>query len=356
LTRRKGISRITSFAQENWLIRTDLVLLDARKPWRSATRFFNVFKNYGSLRAMSAASPNMTQSGSTRKPRIVDVEMHLSTYDRVSGVLLALLLLIGGAVGVMFLLWLVSTIAFAPAARPIKLVENIAGRGDHAEGFARDAEAPGEDEMPEFQEPQIETALESVSDVVSTVTASMDVIDTASPYTGKGKGGLGDSRPPGPLGEGENIIPRWERWEIRWTSNSLNAYSQQLDFFKIELGAVGGKKEVDYAFNFAKPKPDTRSGLSKDEKRLYMTWKAGTLKQFDQQLLVRAGIATANRTIMQFYPELVEDTLASIEMENAKKLGHPNTKEFLRTVFGVRVESRGSEFYVIDQRFRPAPR
>jgi hypothetical protein len=253
------------------------------------------------------------------------------------------------------LLWLVSTIAFAPAARPIKLVENIAGRGDHAEGFARDAEAPGEEEVPELQEPQLETALQAVTDAVTSVSASMDVLDTVSNTTSHGAGGMGDSRPPGPLGEGENIIPRWERWEIRWTSTSISAYASQLDFFKIELGAVGGKKQIDYAFNLAKSRPDTRVGESKNEKRLYMTWKGGTLKEFDTQLLNRAGVATGNRMIMQFYPEEAEDTLAWIEMENAKKLGHPSVKEFYRTVFGVRVQSRGSEFYVIDQRFRPAP-
>src|SRR5688572_31433599 len=139
----------------------------------------------GSSLGMSAVSPNAPQARPTTnskivKSKIVDVQMNISTYDQVSGILLALLMLIGGAVGVMFLLWLVSTIAFAPAARPIKLVENIAGRGDHAEGFARDAEAPGEEEMPELQEPQLETALDAVTDVVSTVAASMDVFDTAS--------------------------------------------------------------------------------------------------------------------------------------------------------------------------------
>lgn len=306
---------------------------------------------------MSAATPPMQRAEipAAEKNSLVDVPMRVSSYDQVAGLLLAALFLIGGGVGVLFLAWLMATIVFAPAARPIKLVENVAGRGDHAAGFARDIEAPGEEEMPELQEPQLQTALEAVTDAVSTVSASMDVFDSQSPNTSKGKGGLGDSRPPGPLGEGDNIIPRWERWEIRWASASLSSYAQQLDFFKIELGAVGGKKDVDYAFNLTKGKPDTKAGPSKNEKRLYMTWKGGTLKQLDQQLLARAGISTSNRTLMQFYPEETEDMLAWVEMENAKKLGRPNVKEFLRTVFGVRPAGRGFEFFVIEQRFRPAP-
>lgn len=298
--------------------------------------------------AAKPASPHSRQ-------HLVDLPIKTTNYDRVAGMLVSLLLLIGGSVGVLFIVWLTTVLVFAPAPVPVKLVENVAGRGDHAAGFARDLEAPGEEEMPELQEPQIQTALEAVTDAVSIVAASMDVFDTTSVTTSKGKGGLGDSRPPGPLGEGDNIIPRWERWEVRYISNSINAYAQQLDFFKIELGAAGGKPNIDYASNFGQGKPDTRQGPTKDEKRLYMTWKSGTLKQFDQQLLGRAGINTNGRMLMQFYPEETEDRLAWIEMENAKKLGHPNVKEFLRTVFGVRAVGRGFEFHVIEQRFRPAP-
>jgi hypothetical protein len=87
-----------------------------------------------------------------------------------------------------------------------------------------------------------------------------------------------------------------------------------------------------------------------------MTWKGGTLREFDEQLLIRAGIATGNRTLMQFYSEETEDTLAWLEMEHAKTKGRSSAKEFLRTVFGVQPKGRGYEFYVIDQRFRPAPR
>jgi hypothetical protein len=263
-----------------------------------------------------------------------------------------LLILIGGAVAIMFVIWLTMTLVFTQRSVPVKLVENIAGRGDHAEGFERDLEAPGLEEMPELAEPQLEATLEAVTDAVSTVAASMDVLDTASTVTGKGEGGLGDSRPPGPSGEGEDIIPRWERWRVRWSSAGLPAYTQQLDFFKIELGAAGGTPNVDYAFNLTKSRPDRRSGPPEQEKRLYMTWQSGTLQAYDRQLLSRAGISTNDRLLMQFYPEIVEDRLAELEMENG---GGRSVKEFLRTIFGVRQVRGGYEFHVIEQRFRPAP-
>jgi hypothetical protein len=234
----------------------------------------------------------------------------------------------------------------------VKLVENIAGRGDHAAGFARDLEAPGMEEMPELTEPQLEATLEAVTETVSSVAASVDVLDTPSMATGKGEGGLGDSRPPGPLGEGENIIPRWERWEVRWSATSVDAYAQQLDFFKIELAAAGGSPTIDYASNLARPTPTRRSGPPDQEKRLYMTWRSGTLEAFDRTLLARAGINAQGRILLQFYPEEVEDQLAWMEMQNG---GGRSVKEFLRTVFGVRSVRGGYEFHILEQRFRGAP-
>lgn len=316
----------------------------------------------GYLRWLKVAAKNgddMAIAGNSSKPIVTDPEsqsMKVSLYDRVASMLITLLLLVGGTVGCIFFVWLMTVLVFGTTAVPIKLVENAAGRGDHAEGFARDPEAPGMEEMPELAEPQLEAALEAVTDAVSSVAASADVIATASTATSKGKGGLGDSRPPGPLGEGDNLIPRWERWEVKWESKSIAAYATQLDFFKIELGAAGGKPNIDYAFNLSKGRPDTRTGPSKDEKRIYMSWRGNTpLKAFDQTLLTRAGIAYQGRLMVQFYPEEVEDRLAWIEMENAKSLGHSSVKEFLRTVFGVRPQGRGYEFFVQDQRFRPAP-
>ena len=84
-----------------------------------------------------------------------------------------------------------------------------------------------------------------------------------------------------------------------------------------------------------------------------MSWRSGTLRQFDQTLLARAGIQTANRQILQFYPQAIEDQLAALEMEHARRSGHPHVEEFLRTIFGVASRGDEFEFQVIEQRFRP---
>ncbi len=275
--------------------------------------------------------------------------------------LIALILLVGMAVTLMFLIWLTTVLVFTADQVPVVLVENPAGRGDHAEGLERDVEPPGAEELEEVTEPQIENLLEAVTDVVSTQAAALDSMATDAPVSSKG-GGLGDSRPPGPLGEGDDIIPRWERWQIQYDTGDISAYAAQLDFFHIELGAIGGgRTEVDYAINVSKARPDSRSGTGDAEKRLYMTWTSGTLADFDRQLLVRAGIPVGRRIIVQFYPKPVEDRLAYIEMEAAAKKKPEDLtpaeqlqwqKSFAKTIFGVRRAGSGYEYYVVSQKFR----
>ncbi|MCU0874180.1 MAG: hypothetical protein MUE50_17725 [Pirellulaceae bacterium] len=281
--------------------------------------------------------------------------MRTGAYDSVASLLIALLMMVGIVVGSLFIIWLTNRLMFTQKTVPVELVE-FAGRGDHAAGFARDLEPPGPEELEEeMYEPQVEATLEAVTDVVTTQTAALDAIATAAEATVKGGGGMGDSRGPGPEGEGRSdIIPPWERWEIRYTTSGLDPYARQLDYFKIELAAAGGTPLVDYAFNLAKAKPDRRTGKPEDEKRMYMSWQntGGPLAAFDRALLGRAGIGTQRRMVLQFYPKETEMKLLRLEAENAKGR---DARAFLKTIFGVRPAGSGYEFFVIDQFFRPPP-
>lgn len=281
------------------------------------------------------------------------VRMAVSAYDRAASWVIALNVLVGFAVLLLFLLWLSQVIELRGEQSAVVLVENVAGRGDHAAGFARDMEPPGTDELQEEVEPSLEQMLEAVTDVVSTQVAALDSLQTAHATSSTGAG-QGDSRPPGPLGEGDDIIPRGERWEIRYNANNLEAYRQQLDFFQIELGVVGGgEAQVDYARNLRKPQPDVYRGPGgESEKRLYMLWASGALRQFDRDLLRAAGIKTAGRIVLQFYPQAVEDRLALLEMEYAKSKGKSSVKQIQRTIFGVRRQGAGFEYVVEDQTYR----
>ena len=315
-------------------------------------------------------------------------DMKVTPYDRVSSLLVSLLILVGTCVLVLFLIWLSKRVLLIATTVPVpvEMVELLeySGRGDHAAGFGRDAELgagdvdePSEaasDANPDTSAQAMTDQMTALDNIASETAVAVDsapsdsIFATAGPKantpsgdsygvgTGKGKG-IGDSRRPGPLGEGrDDIVPPWERWEVRFTTAGLQAYAKQLDFFHIELGAMGGgSSDVDYAANLTKAKPDRRVGKPDAEQRLYMTWRdeSSPLATFDRQLLERAGINTRRRVLLQFFPKDIERLLLTLEAPQVK--GH-DPRSVLKTVFGVREAGAGYEFHVVEVRYRPVPK
>lgn len=276
--------------------------------------------------------------------------------DIVASLLMSLLYVVGLIVFLLFILWLTTT--FTWKAGEIIIDEQVPGRGDHAEGFERDIEPPGAEEVEELAEPTLAETLEAVTDAATSVAASLDSVNSDATASVSGTG-RGDSRPPGPLGEGEDIVPRFERWELKFQAKGLKPYATQLDFYKIELGCIGGGVQtVDYAFNLAGA-PSKRSGTSAEEnkkQRLYFMWRQeNKLKQYDTQLLGQAGVQTGGRQILKFIPKPVEDELAQIEMRYAISKGHDHVREIQKTIFESQPSGSGYEFVVIEQRYRQVP-
>lgn len=299
---------------------------------------------------MSTATESTTAaSGATTQ-----VELRVSAYDRVASLLVSLLILLGGSV--LAMLAIAISLREGPKPQviaPITVIEEGYGRGDHEAGTARDEKNRQVDEIDEFFPPQIDDSVQAVSQVVATDITLLESLDDQVVSSGTGTG-RGDSRRPGPLGEGgEVVVPRWERWQIRFNSANMDEYASQLDFFGIELAAMGGgKPTVDYALKLLQDQPQRRSGASDQEKRLYMTWRSGEMIQADKQLLAKAGIDTTNRLVLQFYPPATETLLAGLEQQ---RLGNHTLRDVKRTSFGVRGTKGNYEFYVIAQEYRFVP-
>jgi hypothetical protein len=271
------------------------------------------------------------------------VQLEVSAYDRAASLLVALLVLVGFFVILLFLIWLTNRVFATQLTVPVEFLDEMAGSPDAALGAGRDFEEPGVEELQNLAEPSVQDVLAAVSETVSAQAAATEGFLDA---TAQGHG-VGDRRSPGT--GGSDIVPRWQRWEIRFASTSPDGYARQLDHFGIELAAVGGSATIDYAHNLGQPVPQRRSGRGDEEKRLYMTWRSGRLQDIDRELLDRAGVATQGRLVVQFYPPQVEQTLARLERERA---GRRSLKEIRKTVFGVRSGGRGYDFYVIDQEYR----
>ncbi len=266
----------------------------------------------------------------------------VSAYDRTAALLVALLVMVGVFVSMLVVIWITSRVFTTQQAVPVEFIEELSSRGDAALGSARDLEEPGLEEVEDLNEPQLEQTLEAITNVISAQQATLDTLEGEARSSTKGRG-LGDSRVAGPGGEG-NTIPRWERWQIEFNATTLAEYADKLDFFGVELAALGGgSKQIDYAFNLTKKKPDTRSS-SEDDKRIYFTWSHGSLRAGDRDLLARAGITTQDRLLVQFYPAKVENMLALLEN---KELGGSPLDSVKKTVFGVVGKPGSYEFVVL---------
>lgn len=292
------------------------------------------------------------RSKASSLPRAVrPQELVVSKFDKVSSLLLAAVMFVGILVALLFLLWLTSGKPKPITVYP-EIVENPAGRGENAEGFERDFEPPGAEEVEDLMEPTVEDTLQAVTDAVSSVPASFEAVDSNATANTAGTG-KGDSRPAGPMGEGDDIVPRFERWKLKFAAKSLNAYAVQLDYYEIELAAIGGDiNGVDYASNVSAA-PQKRRGASKDEERLYFMWTTpGPLMQYDRQLLQRAGVALPGRQMLKFIPKNLENMLAAIELEYAESRGHNSVTEIAQTIFESRPAEGAYRFEVIDQKYR----
>ena len=271
--------------------------------------------------------------------------------DVVASLLMSSFMITGPTVFVLFLIWFTSTYKWEDGGIIVDPEPAAAGRGDHAEGFARDIEPPGAEEADFLTEPTLAESLEAVTDAVTSVAATMDNVDTDTNATAVGSG-RGDSRPPGPLGEGEDIVSRFERWELKFMAKDVKSYASQLDFYKIELGCIGKSKLVDYAFGFS-GSPQKRAGKGSDEKRLYFMWRQeGPLVAFDRQLLGQAGVQTQGRQMLKFIPKELEDKIYQTEMKYAISKGHSKVRDIAKTVFESQPVSSGYDFVVIEQRYR----
>lgn len=271
--------------------------------------------------------------------------LSVSKYEMASAALVTALILFGTALLLMVAVWLTSRVWVKQTALAPQLIEPLPGGGGDG-GDSREYAEPAEQEEFETPEPDLQESLDAITDLVTPETTQLSNTDSTANF---GHGGGGGSGGMGGPGTGRQL-PRWDRWEIRYDSSSLANYAKQLDFFKIELAALGGgRKQIDYASNLSAANPRKRTGTNDD--RIYMTWRSGPLAVADAQLLAKAKIPTDGRITVQFLPLEIENQLAVLEDAALKKRSIPLEK-VAKTTFGVVSEKGGYTFTVLDVKRR----
>jgi hypothetical protein len=282
--------------------------------------------------------------------------MQVSAYDRVSSLLLALLMTTGAAATVLFFLWLsakVITPQVATETEIIEVSEDGEGGGDGRPAGGSQLDTPSDEPFvgKDKESTDVTQELNVLGATVAAKAIELDDPELMAPKRqgsfGSGGGiygGFGDGRG---MGHGPGK-PGWPRhWEVMFSKSTLDVYARQLDFFKIELGILLPDNRIIYAYNLAKSKPDTKivANPALNEKRYYLTWRKGEMEQADRDLLAKAGIEVGDRLILKFLPQNIELLLMGLE----KSFNGLTPKDIKKTRFGVQPDGGGFKFYVLEQ-------
>jgi len=331
---------------------------------------------------MATAPAPVKPSRGPAKPKPV---IGITNYDKASSGVMLMAVAFAGLLSGLIALWFsVRTIEPEP---PVMPVEIIAREGGYEDGdidgtgeFNLNPTDPNSALAPGMAE-QTSGATEALSDIAEAVSADVsdslsgegsgDVVqafDTAmaAPSVNKnptgedfevggtGSGGRGGS-PTGngrkPLGTGGGLrggIAREDRWVVRFDEGTLDEYAKQLDFFKIELGALFPDGRLVMITNLAAAKPtmrETRSG--KGEQRLYFRWRGGGRAKVDNDLFKKAGINAEPAILLHFYDPNTENLLANVEQQYRNR----KTTEIRKTYFAVRKEANNYRFAVTSQSY-----
>jgi hypothetical protein len=290
-------------------------------------------------------------------------QLRVSSYDKVSSWIVALLVITCVTVGALFIIYITSHFILGDFAVPVTPISTGGGGTGGVGGTPGDGEVdtPGAEDATAFDEPQIQDTLSALATAVSSRTAILadEQLDIgAQPTEGRGDnrtpgfgggrgggvgGGIGSGFGPGRGGPAE------PRREIRFEPSNLQEYAQWLDFFKIELGVLGQDNKVYYAYNLSHEKPDTRVGDPAKEIRLFMNPTDSQFAALDRQLVAKAGIGDKGRIILQFYPPEAQGILISLEQ---KRAGTRKPETIRGTVFRVTHTGNRFEFSVEDQTYR----
>ena len=265
-------------------------------------------------------------------------------YEHARSWLVALLFLITVANVGLFIVWL-STFDFRQQDGPT--IPNTPTSFPLETGGPMEMARPDLGELSDLTlEPTLnDELLNRLQQETSGIAVSVPLHGSEFPGEGDGDetGNGGDGRGPGP-----DMIPHWDRWEMKFDNTSRKRYARQLDYFKIELGVIGGSPLVDYARDLSRATPKTRRGKSTDEKRIYMTWRRGNLVRFDEQLLRAADIPTKKRIVLHFLSDELTETLLKLEDAYTDR----PMEEWEKTVFTLRQKGDKYEWRVSEQTYR----
>ncbi|QDV51322.1 hypothetical protein [Gimesia fumaroli] len=282
--------------------------------------------------------------------------MRVTQYDQVSSSLIAVVIALIIAVLWLSIVWITNRLPQTENEVALEMIDLAGGAEDGSpdesllvESPEDPVDDPSQIDTPE-EENQVEEMLDSVVELSDKATQQVQQ-QTQTDLTNSGKMGsaAGTGKRALGFGPGKKGLPREQRWFIKFSDRgSLIDYAKQLDYFKIELGALLKNGQMIYLSNVSSDKPVTRTASSgANEKRLYMTWQGGQRRTSDLSLFKKAGHDVTGAILFHFYPKETENKLLTKE----KAYRNKKFDEIRRTYFTVRGDRRGYDFEVTRQTY-----
>ena len=293
----------------------------------------------------------MAETSTTDRSDATPERLDVSPYDRVSSLMISLLLTAGLTTVVLVAGWLSIRIyqSRQSGCVPVGAIIDDIGEGGGQSGGSsrlddtlteRDAgpDAGSADPVPDA------AVIRAAADGSAADAAAID--DPWDSQRSRQPSGTGPND-----GEGHGRKGRPRNWEVVFGKGlTLDEYARVLDFFKIELGVVRPGGKIEYAFHLSRARPDTRTITEayKNEQRYWLRWTDSELKQADDALLQRAGVDPEG-WLLKFVPRQTELLLLNLELAAA---GSDRRGDVKRTRFGVRKTTEGYAFFVLEQTYK----
>lgn len=256
-------------------------------------------------------------------------------FDRVSSFLMAVVLGAILVVGWLALIYITNQAYAARVTAPLQIIDVYGGGGGSPEGTAGSTEkidiagadaaamaSNNEEPAGDFEQPSVQQLPGAMLETVVEAGQNLAEVDIGpvmpsggAVASGKRASKLGSGGPGLGFGPGDGGVAREQRWSVIYDpGQTADEYARQLDALRVQLAVVVDQNQLEYAWNFSSPKPDTRFGVGRSDHRLYFLWQGRGRKAQDIVLLEKAGINVGEGVVLQFYPPEAEARLAELEV------------------------------------------
>lgn len=275
----------------------------------------------------------------------LNVEIKPTNFDRTNAALVTAIMLAGFLFAAMFCIWLSGACDFSNRIVTPLPPDNPVGE-TVPEGLAEDLLEPGAQEFPELATFDLAKSLLAVTDTVSNVQASLNKKNGQATRTSFGLGDghrKGEDPKPGPIG-----TPVHKRWSIVFEADDINAYANQLAFFKIDVAAIHKfENEIWRVQQVAGAAKVVKSNRQEENDTLRFSHKNKRLQGWDKEICRRSGIKVEDVITAQFYPDSVRKIMAAAEAAAVAKTGR-KVEEVRKTTFRVIPAGEEFQFEVVD--------